>query len=834
MSHHYALKQAAIAISLLFAASIHADTGKLTFDIPAEPLEQAVNRIAKQADVQVLLASSLASGKSSPALKGQYTAREALEKLLAGSGLTIQDKGGNSFIITAEPQKDSRLPEVNVTASRDNTNNNLTENTGLYTVQQATVGGKMGESLRETPRSISVITRQQLDDQRMLNFYDAISQLPGVTSSVGTLNREENQFFSRGNRLDNIMADGLSISTRSMTDSDARGGGTNTGMAKYDSVQLLRGPDALFSGNGQPSGSINLIRKHPTQELQIKTALSGGSWNNYAGEFDLSSPLTETGNIRGRLVAARNTSDHFYESANSRKTMVYGIIDADLTPNTLLSIGASKDTSHGAPDLPPGFPRYTNGDALKISRSTGYPSWAKRDLDTENYFATIEQKLGDDWKFKAGISDTKNDGESWVPYYNGAVDPSTLLSKASSGHVSWKSKVQAFDINLTGTFSLFERQHKLAVGFDQSKAKQHSLVYTAPTGITVTQDISYSDFDEDNIVSYNYVPFWENASKYQQSGLYAYGQFELIKDIKLILGGRYASFKAWSNGFNYDLTHRAAYNKVQDTSGIFTPYYALMWNLTTEWTSYISMTESYEDQSRYFNASQQALDPTTGRSWEIGLKGEHFNGRLNSSVAIYRSLRRNYAVYLNGDPSFSLPGRNCCYAGDGKFLSQGLELELSGVLTPNWQINAGYTYDDNTTEYGTDAGNRYASYTPKHMLKLWSSYQLSGSLSALRVGGGVQAQSSSYRSGSVNTWNPTGGLSGTGAFDGPTVPYDFMASGRAIWNAFAEYKLNNHWNAALNINNAFDKRYHQTVYDTNGNNFYGAPRSMMLTLRGTF
>ncbi len=806
-------------------------------------LDAALTRFAGLAGVTLTYDPALARGKRTGGLDGSYGVEAGFAALLAGTGLEWVLRPDGSYSLRPLSQDAALLKAVKVQASGLDTR---TEGSDSYTTSVATVGGRMGESLREVPRSISVISRQQLDDQRILSLYDAMNQLPGVTTTFSAGNANDASFYSRGHALTSIMADGLSISSPVLGNS--RGGGSNSGMAKYDSVQLLRGPDGLFSGNGQPSGTINLVRKRPTDSFQLKTALSAGSWDNYAGEIDLSSPLLADGRVRGRLVLARNTNDHFYDSDGNRKSTVYGVIDADLSDSTVLGFGASLDTQHGAPDQSPGLPRYADGQPLSISRSVGYPDWAERSYDIENLFVLLEHEFNEQWRLKAGASrTTTRNGHNVMTVYQGVVNPETRIGEggAATTRADWNREVDALDINLIGDLNLWNRRQQFAFGADYSDMSQYSLISYHSEPLPV-QD--WSDFDPDRFV---YPPSmydgWDNDSRQKQRGFYAYGNFQIHGPLKLVLGGRYASFETWSTGTNnFPLPNGSCASwttvcdgvphkvKEGDNNGYFTPYYGLIYDFADNWTAYLTRAESYEDQSNYYTTSHSPLDPTEGESWELGIKGEHFDGRLNSNVTFYRTTRDNYRVSLGTDPAFNEAGKNCCYRGDGKFLAQGVEIDISGALTDHWQINAGYTYDDNKTEYGSNDGNRYASYTPKHIFRLWSSYRLQGALAGLKVGGGVQAQSGFFNSGTVRSWNPTGGLDGTGGFDGPNVAYQFSEPGRALWNVFAEYRIDDHWTAALNVNNLFDKRYYQVVGTTSGGNYYGTPRNMLLTLRGHY
>lgn len=822
-------------------------SNRLQFDIPAGNLAEGPNRFASHAGIYLSVNSSLTQGKTTTGLRGQFSVEDGLQRLLQGSGLQFRFNDAKTVTITAAGDDQAVLPAVKVSAT---TQGAITEDSNSYTTQSAGVGGKMDESLREIPRSVSVITRQQLDDQRTLSFYDVMNQMPGVTTTYGGGNDQEVSFHSRGFRLDNVTADGMSISAAGLAGGNTRGGGNNSGMAKYDSVQLLRGPNGLFSGNGQPSGTVNLVRKRPTDSLQIKTALSAGSWDNYAGEVDVSSPLTSDGKLRGRVVAARQDADHFYDSEGNRKTTLYGIIDFKLADSTLISIGGSRDTQHGAPDQPPGLPRYSNGTPLDISRRAGYPDWAVRNYDVDNVFITLEHQFNEHWRLKTGASDTRTrKGVNEIPVYSGAVDPKTHIGLGSYATLAdWNRQVQTFDFNLIGELNLWQRQQKLVFGADVNDSNQYSLIGGVPSNDPIrNQPIDWTQFNSQTALKrWSNTPAWDNDTRHKQQGIYGYGKFQIYGPLSLTLGGRYAIFDGYTTGLNAYHAPGEPCPSWATTCGtpvtvnnmnsddIFIPYYALTYDFTPSWSAYLSVVESYEDQSNYYNREHQPLNPTQGNSWELGLKGEHFQGKLNSNITFYRSKRDNYAVSIGTDESFNQTGKSCCYSGDGEFLAQGVEIDISGALTENWQINAGYTYDDNKTEYGSNDGARYASYTPRNILRVWSSYQLQGALSGLRVGGGVQAQSDFFRSGTVRTWNPTGGSDGFGAFDGPNVAYRFNEPGRALWNFFAEYRLNDNWSAALNINNAFDKRYYQSVNNTSGGNYYGTPQNWTLTLRSNF
>lgn len=797
------------------------------YNLPSAPLAEQLLLISREAGLVLTLDATLVQGKTAAAVQSSMNAVQALQQALAGSGLELVSNVSGAYSLRPLANGAAAvLPTVKVS---DQILGQTTENSGSYTTGGVTAGSNMEQTLREVPRSISVIGREQLNDQRITSFEEALEQLPGVT-----LTRADGWgaggISVRGYALTNILVDGAPA--RGIAEGDTS---LNTGMAKYDNIQLVRGPDGLFSGNGQPSGSINLVRKRPQQTFQLLTTLSAGSWENYLGEVDLSSPLTGSGNVRGRLVASYNDTEKFYDDAHRKNSTVYGIVETDVTERTLLSAGASVDRRRGdGSDHAPAFPRYSNGTPLPLSRSFGLPAFSFRDSDSVNYFADLKHHFSNDWIAKINYSHTESDGGTFLPYYSGAVDPltgqgSTFFRWADLYY--WDSESDAADASLTGSFRFLEREHRVIVGANHLRTHSHGDIHAIASGLAGVQ-IDWDTFNPRSLTSYTIadaVSFRNN--KQTQQGVYAYGSFQLQGALRLILGGRYASYENIDARYRLPAAPSPVLNKSDD---IFTPYYALVYDIDKHWTVFFSASESYEDQSNLYNENNTPLNPTTGRSFELGIKGEHANGLLNSQLTLYRSSRENYAVKVSDSEDFDVAGKACCYRGDGEFLSQGVEFDISGELLPGWQINAGYTWNDNETRYGTSNGKSFSTDKPEHIFRLWSRYNLNALVSGLTVGGGVNSQSGFFKTGTVTSWNPVGGEGGSGAWNGPAVPYSFNEPGRAVWNVFAQYQLAAQWTASVNINNIFDKHYFSAVNSTSGGNIVGEPRNVMVTVRGSF
>ena len=810
------------------------DAAEQDYDIVAGTLDSVLNEFSGRAGVLLAFDAGLTSGKTSHGLKGRYSVTSGFVTLLSGSGLQVQTNTDGSYSLAPAPATADGVTLMHaVKVEGQMLSEQSTENTLSYTAPAVSVGSKLPQSLREVPRSISVISQQQLQDQRITTLDEVMAQMPGVTSVPGGTGYAATSYYSRGFQITSVMVDGSPAAAWSGQDTSS-----NTGMSKYDSVQLLRGPDGIFSGNGEPSGSINLVRKQPLDHFQLKYALSAGSWDNYYGELDVTDKLIDSGRIRGRFVAAYNDRQFFYDGADRQIATLYGSIAADLGRATTLTAGLSRDQDRGSGrDSAPGFPRYADGSPIPIPRRQGYTDWSFKDTDSENYFVSLDHAFNESWKLRANVSRSESDFATNVSSYNNATDPLTGTGSYlfQGTWAEGEFSTTAIDAHLSGDFEWLNRTHRVVIGADHRESKNYTPLYYSTAGRADITD--WSNTDPNDLLPTNSRGDidWAWIGATRQQGLYGYADLQIIGALNLVLGGRYSNYQVKNGNGDVSTGMRPPYLTSNDISGIFTPYYALKYAISEHWSTYFAAAESFEDQSTYFTEDDKPLDPTRGRSFELGIKGEHWDGRLNSNLTVYHSRRDQYRVQVSTPPeSFDRPGRSCCWSGDGEFLSEGVEVEVSGQILRSWQLNGGYTYDDNETKFGANDGLRVASFTPKHIFRVWTRYDLPGVLSSWTVGGGVKAQSSFFRSGTVRAFNPTGGADGTGAYDGAAVPFQFTEPGRAIWNAFVEHRLPAQMTLALNANNVFDKRYFRSVLNNSGGNIYGEPRNLMLTLRGSF
>lgn len=314
-----------------------------------------------------------------------------------------------------------------------------------------------------------------------------------------------------------------------------------------------------------------------------------------------------------------------------------------------------------------------------------------------------------------------------------------------------------------------------------------------------------------------------------QHGFYGTVGLQLAEPVRLTLGGRYAEYR-YENVYLpilADGTPGTASPSRYDDSA-FIPSVALSWDFARDWSVYASYAQSFKAQANLLKGPPPGspLDPVTGDGYELGVKGE-LPGGLNAALAAYRIKRLDQGML---DPSYPFTpgsnGINCCYVQRVDIQSEGFDAELSGTVLPGWQVFGGYTFNQSEYNGGSaqlySSGAYYLTRTPKHMLKLWTTWRLPTALSRWTVNGGVVAQTRTFVTGSA--------LAAGSATQ--YVPYTFTQGSYSVWNASVEYQVNENWSVGLYGDNLLDENYYQVIAQVTGENVYGTPRSYVLNVRG--
>jgi outer membrane receptor for ferric coprogen and ferric-rhodotorulic acid len=674
-------------------------------------------------------------------------------------------------------------------------------------LSEASVGGKEPARLREIPQSVTVITKERIEDQGLRTIDEALNWIPGITITPN--NTLETQFRSRTHSL-NATYDGVPVygSLNAFPQLD---------LAVYERIEVLRGPAGLFQGTGGIGGTVNLVRKRAKREFGASASLAAGSWDNYNTTADVTGPLNADGSLRGRLVVSGIDRKYFYDAADTKKYLGYATLDWDITPATTLSLSfTSQDSKTRASST--GLPAdRSTGRLLDLPRDTNLTTkWSHYEWTTKDYTAELAHRFDSGWSATAKILRREQDSRNHNGRQSSSVDTlaQTLSYQGSDTDGSYER--DAVDVYVSGPFRLFGQEHKLLLGYNRDRYLNHT-EYGYPdgggytngsiAGIPLGRPDLVPDFGE---VSYYLTG---NETETIQSGFYGRLQLRLADPLTAIIGARVSDYRSRRRGVAPS-TPTSWVTSADKTNDEVTPYAGLVFDVNKEASLYASYSDIFIPLTLQ-KADGSTLDPEIGEQYEIGGKGEFFNGKLNATIAYFQINDKNRS-YLDPDS----PGSGTWwYLNAGKLETKGWEIELAGSPAPGWNLQGSYTQQK--TRYVKDSsasnvGGPLDAQDPERMIKFWGTYRFSGeSLNGLILGLGANYQSKT-----------AAGTTGTA----PLRKQD----GYTVANAFLAYRLDKNLSLSLNINNLFDKKYYARLGGTSVNTFYGEPRNFLLTLRATY
>ncbi len=700
-----------------------------------------------------------------------------------------------------------------------------------YTVESTRSSTGLALTPRQTPQSVTTITRQQMDDRDIHTIEQALGTTPGVTANKSEVGGRTD-YRARGYSISNWKVDGL----QTQGGSDFSGSGNALNMDLYERIDIVRGANGLLGGTGDPSATVNLIRKAPTKTFGGSAYATYGSWDKRRLGADLNLPLSEDGRLRSRFVMTQQDANSFRDNQSERSRAALANFEFDLDDATTLGAGYqyeyNKVVGGGWGANIPIW--YRDGSKTDLPRSTNLvPSWSFGEYTTRTAFGSLEHRFDNDWTLdlKAaqattealnhrGLAKVNSAGRG---SYGGYWDQDGSGAVLNGLHSSSDTTQQSAQIDLSGPFQLFGRTHQAMVGYNDSRTVGWSPQYTctmvgdgmasapalgcqfrANNGFPVTDWHNGVDDDYDLIASRTGL---HSKTTTRLQGMYAATRLSITDPLSVIVGVRTSNYSSVTRSV-------AGERSSQEENGIVTPYLGAVYDLNDNYSVYASYTDIFTPQTSE-TSSGSKVEPIRGQSYETGIKGEWFDGRLNASAAYFRTKQENKAV-LDGD--LTTPTGGSAYkAGSGQE-TDGIDLEVAGALTPNWNVYAGYTY---LHFRRVDSDGRS---DPSHLFKASTTYRLSGPLDRLTLGAGVTAQTN-IRAISSPAGQPTNGVS-----NGAT---DVNWSGYAIWNAMAKYQLTDNTSVSLNANNLFDKHYY-SQYGFYAGAIYGDPRNLSLTVSTAF
>ncbi|MCJ8160352.1 TonB-dependent siderophore receptor [Acinetobacter zhairhuonensis] len=794
------------------------------------PLDEALKQLAIQTGTTISYDANTLSNLQSKALKGHYAVDQALTTLLQPHALVAVQVTNDGYSIQANPQAqkethiiklvtiqtqarptnglshaqmsdDANTAHLPTIALKAQSNTLATENSGTYKAEVSTAATGLTLALKQTPQLVSVITRQQMDDQHLTQLTDVVTQAAGLSiNQSGNIGSDNSPIYARGQAVDSYLLDGVKLlsSYSSIFQSQDT--------ALFDRVEIVRGANGLMTGAGTASASINMVRKKPLQDFKASVSSSLGSWDTYRADVDVSSPLNEAGTVRGRAVLAYQTGDSYIDRYSEDRKIAYGVIEANLSPNTKASVGASyqqMDISGIARGGLPSF--YSDGSLIDWSRSdSAAASWTYSDRTTKAYFADLEHHLNEHWTIKGTISRTETASDEVVGYtYSRSGIDKVTGAGAMLYATRWdyKPTQDLFNLTLNGSFDLFDQTHDVFLGTTYTKSENKRPTYSGWNN-------AYTwDGDLDNIFTWDgttpsrpetMIDGWYSNDETSQS-VFGAIRLKLADPLAIILGTRVENWERIDDDYSSS-DQTTTYEKRQENGEVI-PYFGITYDFTEHWTGYASYTNIFSPQDKKTNSGGY-IEPLIGNSTELGIKADFFDHQLNFGAAIYQTQEDNKAIAIT---NVYAPDGSQAYRTESGTESRGFELETTGKLNDKWLISASFTR--NLSE--DNQGNNLNSTIPNNTAKLFSTYTLPYLNEALTIGGGLRWQSDIY---SDNA--------------GP-AKVKFTQDSYAVVDLMARYKVNENLLLNFKLNNLFNEKYHLSTT----NSYYGAPTNLNVGVR---
>lgn len=771
-------------------------------DIPSGTLIAAIEALGKQFGVELVYRPELLENLHTPGVRGKISAEDAVKKLLEGTALSVRmDTTG---VLVISDTKTSSLRSSQSRRAQFDMPDAVEEVivTGKGTLDLLSFG-KEAQTLRNIPQSVSIMTRQRMEDQNITTLGEVLDSTVGIFAhdqgdGGGSVNA-----YARGNLM-GAQFDGVAGS-RSVVMGDSQ-----FDMAIYDRVEVLRGPAGLATGVGELGGTVNMVRKRPRDHVAAGGSLSVGSWNNYHADVDFTGPLSASGRLRGRAVLIGEQRDYFYDKADKQSWTGYGIAEFDLTEATTLGLSVGVQRT----DLTPtnGQPMFVHGDGSysllgaprSINLITGW-SKVKRDIDEQVF--DLVHRFDNAWQVKLNVNRRKSLYDYRAGEPSSAIDAGTEQMDFWAATYAIEYQSLGIDINVAGSVELFGRRHDLLLGFNVDRFDREIPWGGASLG-------SLNAFNPGVGASVLPARTYSLGSRVDQQGFYGMARISVFDPLTVILGGRVSDYSDASRGFA-PIDSPAAWQDGVPSNGEFTPYAGIVWDISREFSWYGSYTQVFQPQSD-LDYQGNLLDPRIGYQVETGLKGEHLDGRLNTSVAVFR-LRDSNLATPDTNPNHPCFNGDVCYTAAGLIETKGWEMEIVGRLQRGWDLTLGYTAYSQTD---ARTGQAFNTRLPDHVLKFWSNYrfdesQLGGALAGWNIGLGLHKQNGVYYA------------------EGTPAVTIVEADGYTVADLQLGYRVSEKLRTTLTISNLLDRSYYSAIWDAAGRNMYGEPRAVMFSIRAT-
>jgi len=649
--------------------------------------------------------------------------------------------------------------------------------------------------LNETPQSISVISAEQIENFAANSINDVMKMATGITVEQGETNRT--RYTARGFDIQSTQIDGIGL---------PNGWGLVTGAMEsyaYEKIEVIRGANGQLTGVGNSAGTINYVRKRPTNENEGEVGVTLGSYDLKRLQADYSFFLTDSGSWAARVIAVAEDSGSYLDGLEDDRTYISFVVDGQLTDNSTLAFGASHQDANSDGVMWGGLSlAYADGTQADFDVSSSpTQDWTIWDAVNTNFFAEYTYTFDNDWEVKATYNRQASDDQSKLLYVYDALglfDSETNLGLiALPGRYDSEFKADLFYVTVKGEYNLAGKNHELMFGTSSSKSTSTSFtnpsIASAPyfeyNGSTVTYAPAFPYSTNSDALP---EPEWDDQVTYADldvtlTRIFGSTKLNITDDLFVIAG---------FNAIDYNRKGNNSGVAVDNDESEISPYLAATYMINDDVNVYVSYSDIYQPLDQY-DIDGEFLDPSKGVNYEVGVKAQWFDDKLLTTFAVFSAEQENIAVFagVHDDGTFYYEGATMD--------STGFEVEVAGNITDNLNANFSYTFVDIEDELGDET----SAWEPKNTVKFSLGYALP-TLPEVELGLGGKWQS--------DVENAAG-----------SVKQDAYL----LINAFARWNVSNDLAIQANIDNITDEKYITSLKNIG---FYGAPITASVGLTYSF
>jgi len=703
-------------LPLSVAQAQEQQSAQFNFALAAKPLPQALSDFSRVTGLSVIYTDEAPYGLNAPAVSGQMSATQALQRLLGGSGFTFRQIDARTLALEPVPSDGA----LNLGATTINAVAESADSTSYQPPPTSSVMRSRG-LLLETPQTVNVVPAQVLRDQQPRNLDDALANVSGITQA-NTLGSTQDAVMLRGfgdNRNGSIMQDGMPVVQGRALNSTA------------ERVEVLKGPSSLLYGIQDPGGVVNIVSKKPqlvqSTSLTVRGSTFGNGKNGSGGNLDTTGPIGDSG-LAYRLIVDHEDEDYWRNFGTHRESMIapslawYG--------DTTKVVFAYEHREFLSP-----FDRGTAIDP-KTNHPLDIPATRRLDEPFNNmegrsdlYRFEADHELNDDWTAHVGYSWNRETYDaSQVRIIS--VNTNGTLTRSMDGTRGALTTDRFATASLEGKVKLGGMQHDLVFGLDDEYRK----IYRAEL-IRQSQRSAFSYVDPvyGNDVQGTTVSAKDSAQTdlLRSDSLFLQDAIHLTDQWILVGGARYQMYDQYAG-------KGVPFKANTDGNGQkWVPRAGLVYRYTDELSFYGSYTESFKPNSTIApltdgSVLQGNLQPEESKAWELGTKLD-MPGRITASAALFDITKRNVLV------SETVSGETV-YSVAGEVRSRGLELDASGQLSDRWSLIGSYAYTDAEVTKDPALQGKRLQNVAKHTGSLSAVYDVGSLLGGddLRVGAGAR------------------------------------------------------------------------------------------------